>query len=291
LADDLPVDLPELKEVKDSEKIFRWKNRPGARRIELIDEIRGICVLAMVAYHSFFILGSQFGVAWGTNLYELFRPAQPAFAAMFIVISGFCARLSRDARKRGFILAALAMAVTAVTVLLLPYLGLEDMKVWFGVLHLLAASMLLFSLCRKIFDKIPALVGVVLCLALFFLCAPVSRGYLGAFGFHWELPDSLYRSNALAFLGFHTPQFRAFDHFPLLPYSFLFLFGTFMGKMAKNEKGENEREKENLPEFCYKKHLLFFGFLGRHALPLYLLHIPVFYGLAYVVRVLLSVTS
>ena len=262
---------------------------PDLRRIELVDEIRGMCVLAMVAYHSFFILGSQFGVEWGTRLYEFFRPAQPAFAAMFILIAGFCARLSRDVRKRGFLLAAIAVGITLVSVLLLPYLGFGEMQVWFGIIHLLAASTLLFALGRKLFDKIPTLMGVLLCLALFFVTAPVSQGYLGMLGFRVELPEALYRTNALAFLGFHTPAFEAFDHFPLLPYFFIFLFGTFMGKLARNEKKQGQVRKENLPEFCYKKHMLFFGFLGRRALLAYLLHVPVFYGLGYFLQLLFNI--
>jgi len=253
---------------------------PGVvgRRIHLIDEMRGICVLAMVAFHSFFVLGSQFGMDWGMRCYEFFRPAQPAFAAMFILIAGFCARLSRDIYRRGFLLAVIAAAITLLSVLLLPYLGFEGLRVWFGIIHLLAVSSLLFGLGRKIFDKIPAPVGLALCLALFFLTAPVSQGHLGLFGLRMDLPEALYRTNALAFLGFATPAFEAFDHFPLLPYCFVFLFGTFMGKL---------NEKKGLPDFCYKPHMLFFGFLGRHALLAYLLHVPVFYGLAYFLQALL----
>ena len=261
------------------------------RRIELIDELRGICVLAMVAYHSFFILGSQFGAEWGMRAFEFFRPAQPAFAAMFILISGFCSRLSRDVKMRGIMLAVVAAGITLATVLLLPYLGFDGMRVWFGIIHLLAVSKFLFGLkpVRWICDRIPAPVGLLLCLAAFFLFAPVSQGYLGMFGFHLDLPEKLYQSNALAFLGFNTPAFEAFDHFPLLPYIFIYLFGTFMGKLARKEKKPgSESERENLPDFCYEVHSRLFRFLGRNALIIYLLHVPVFYGLAYFLQSLFS---
>jgi len=261
------------------------------RRIELIDELRGICVLAMVAYHSFFILGSQFGAEWGTRAFEFFRPAQPAFAAMFILISGFCSRFSRDVRMRGIMLAVIAAGITLSTVLLLPYLGFDGMRIWFGIIHLLAASKFLFGLkpFRWICDRIPALVGLGLCLAAFFVTAPVSQGYLGMFGFHIDIHEALYRTNALAFLGFATPGFEAFDHFPLLPWFFIYLFGTFMGKLARKEKTPgSESERENLPDFCYAIHSYFFRFLGRNALLIYLLHIPVFYGLVYFLQSLFS---
>ncbi|MCL1951416.1 MAG: DUF1624 domain-containing protein [Oscillospiraceae bacterium] len=248
-----------------------------AGRIPLIDEVRGACVLAMVAYHAFFVLGSYFGVAWGAQAYEFFRPAQPAFAAMFILISGICARLSRDVRKRGLLLAAVAGGITLVTVLLLPRLGFEDAQVWFGVLHLLAASMLLFGLGKKLFDKVPAMAGALVCLALFVAAAPVSRGYLGLSGFHVSLPAGLYQNNALAFLGFYNSEtFYSWDYFPLLPYVFVFLFGTFLGKASP-------------PAFSRKQRSRFFGFLGRRALPVYLLHMPLFYGAAYLARALFRI--
>jgi len=266
------------------------------RRVALIDEIRGLCVLCMVVFHCLFVLGSQFGVAWGTNLYEFFQPAQPAFAAMFILISGICARFSRDVKKRGFILAGIAAGITLVTVLLLPYLEIGDMRVWFGVIHLLAASTLLFALGKRILDKIPSLMGVLLCLGLFLFFSPVTQNppYLGIFGYRIPLPEV--QGNALAFLGFYTPDFEAFDHFPILPYCFIFLFGTFVGKMIRfpspRRWGSGRRsgwDDEGLPEFCYIQHSRFFGFLGRQALWFYLLHVPVFYGLFYLIRVLASI--
>ena len=291
------VDLTEVLNAQTQQDVDRAiQNTRGApesqgmRRIQFIDEIRGICVLAMVAFHSFFVLGSQFGVEWSTRAYEFFRPAQPAFAAIFILIAGFCARLSRDILKRGFLLTGIAAGISLITILLLPYLGFEGLRVWFGIIHLLAFSSLAFGFGRRIFDRVPALLGLILCLALFFLFAPAGQGYLGLLGFHLDLPEALYRTNTLAFLGFGTPAFEAFDHFPILPYFFVFLFGTYMGKLARNEKrGRTELDKENLPEFCYRPHSIFFGFLGRHALLTYLLHVPVFYGVVYFLQTLFSI--
>ena len=270
------------KRLNDEIAKNKGKDPPKRKRIEPLDEIRGICVLCMVCYHSFYVLGTQFGVEWGLKFYTFFLPAQPVFAAIFILIAGICSRLSRDVKKRGLLLTVIAICITLVTVLLLPALGFQDMQVWFGVLHLLAASTLLFALLKKVFDKLPALAGVVVCLALFFLFAPVSQGYLGMFGFHVDLPEGLYQTNALAFLGFYNRDtFFSWDYFPLLPYLFLFLFGSFMGKFMEKE--------DHVPEFGYKKHMVPFGFLGRHALPIYLLHVPVFYGLVYFLRALFSI--
>jgi len=284
------VDLTEVLNAKTTEDVDnaikkanggqKPEEKKEPKRLAMLDEVRGLCVMAMVCYHAFFILASQFDVAWGQTLYDFFRPAQPVFAAMFILIAGICSRLSRDVRKRGLLLSVIALLINFLTLLVLPGMGFPDVRVLFGVLHLLAVSTLLFALFQKILDKIPALLGVILCLILFLLFAPVGQGYLGMFGFHADLPPALYQTNALFFLGFHKPDFVSFDYFPLLPYFFLFLFGSFMGKYAKDEK---------FPDFCYTKHSAFFGLLGRRALPIYLLHVPVFYGLFYFLRLVAAI--
>lgn len=256
------------------------------RRVELLDEIRGICVLAMVIYHFFFVCMHQFGMEWAEACYDFLTPLQPIFAAVFILISGICTRLSADLKKRTLVLFVLALSITMITTLLMPALGFEPVPVWFGIIHLLAVSYLLVMLGKKLIDKLPTIIGTAISLGLFFFTAPVSQHYMGMFGLRLQMPDVLYETNALFFLGFHTTGFTYADYFPLLPYFFLFLFGAFMGKLVRNDK-----TKDNLPEFCYKKHMLPFGFLGRHALKIYLLHVPVFYGVGYLLHVLFSMTG
>lgn len=73
----------------------------GKKRIYLLDELRGLAVFCMVFYHAFYSMSEFFGFEIGTKLLDFFTPAEPFFAALFIVISGISSRLSHDNTKRG----------------------------------------------------------------------------------------------------------------------------------------------------------------------------------------------
>ena len=55
----------------------------------------------------------------------------------------------------------------------------------------------------------------------------------------------------------------------LLPWIFLFLAGYWLGEAFLQRRA---------PEFCYREHLPALGWIGRHALIIYLAHQPVVYG-------------
>lgn len=95
-----------------------------------------------------------------------------------------------------------------------------NMTIVFGVLHLLASCMLLFGLTRGFWEALPAWVLPVLCLALIFLTAPCADGVTT------QTPQ-------LWLFGFTTPDFASADYFPLLPWFFVFLLGTWAGRYVK----------------------------------------------------------
>ena len=55
----------------------------------------------------------------------------------------------------------------------------------------------------------------------------------------------------------------------MLPWIFLFLAGYWLGEAFFQRRA---------PEFCYREHLPALGWIGRHALIIYLVHQPVVYG-------------
>jgi uncharacterized membrane protein len=245
----------------------------GNKRIEVLDELRGACLLLMIAFHAFYLFGTrfQFFQQAAARLYETLLPAQPAVAALFILISGYSMRLSENPKLRAALLTAAAVGVSFATIWALPRVGILGMGVWFGILHMLACSKWLFVFGQKLFDKIPSLIGLGLSMFLFFFTASISNGYVGVPYLRlFVLPQEWYHSNVLAFLGIHNSNFYSWDYFPLLPYFFVFLFGAYAGKAVK---------RDSFPDFCYNKHMKLFGGMGKHSLLVYLLHLPALYGL------------
>lgn len=235
-------------------------------RIHLMDELRGFAVLCMVFYHAFYDLASLFSVGWGQRLLDFFQPAEPFFAALFILISGISSRLARSNLVRGAKLLAVALLMTAVTFWLFP-----EEQILFGILHLLAFSMLFFALFEKAFNKISPIVGMLITAALFWFSFHLHDGYVGfSPWFKLSLPAQAPEGFFFFILGFPDAHFSSADYFPLFPWLFIFLMGTFWGVYAQANR---------FPRFTYVSRSRPLQFLGRHALMIYILHQPVLYGL------------
>jgi len=244
------------------------------KRIHLLDELRGLCVVLMVVFHGFYTVGFIFELEAATRLFAFFRPVEPLFAGIFILLCGFSCRLSRSNLKRGLLLLTVAAGMSLVL-----YVVMRDQMIWFGVLHCLAVCILLFAATKPLLDRVPPLVGIVVCAVLFAVLwhFPFSEGgYIGVGGWRWEWPAA-WGDNAW-FLAFGIGNFRLYgsDYFPLFPWLFCFVAGTFLGQY-----------RERLPAWCYTVHAKPLAFLGRHSLVIYLAHQPIIYGVCYVLSALL----
>lgn len=241
------------------------------RRIIFMDELRGFAVFCMVFYHAFFTMAFLFNFKAGYELLYFFSPLEPFFAGLFIFISGISSQLSHSNMIRGLKLLGVALLITLVTYIFVP-----DEIIVFGILHFLSVCMILFALTKPALDKINLYVGIIICILLFVITWPLpTMGYIGLsneLSFH--IPSSLYNLNFLFPLGITSSSFQSSDYFPLLPWIFVFLSGTFIGRFAKANK---------FPKFTYKSHVPFFAFLGRHALLIYVVHQPVIYGIMWLV--------
>ena len=246
--------------------------KAGTRRIYLLDELRGFAIVCMVVHHTFYDIGFVLGYSWGYMVFDILCYLQPIFWAIFIVTSGMCTRLSRNPIKRGAIVFGAGLVVTLVTAVIMPLMGITGAEIYFGILSCLGLSMILVGLLMPLIEKANIKVGLIVSAVLFFVTYSVNDGSL-LFGLI-DLPDVLYSTNYLAPLGFYSSTFYSADYFSLMPWFFMFLFGAFLGKFAKEEK---------LPEFFYKKRVKFFRFIGKNSLWVYLLHQPVLYGIIYVI--------
>jgi len=223
-------------------------------RYALLDELRGLAIILMVAYHALYLLAFVFGSDKGFELFLFLDPVQPFIAGTFILLCGLCCRFSRSNLKRGLKLAGAAALVTLAT-LAMTLFGM-DQVIWFGVLHFLACAVLLSVPLRGPLDEVPAAVRIAIFAALFF-----------AWRFMPTLPPTGFFP--LYALGFPSATLRSADYFPVLPWLFLFLAGNAVGVYAQRGRFPGWMEPPRVPALAW---------LGRHSLLIYLLHQPVLLG-------------
>ena len=224
-------------------------------RIWELDALRGVCILCVIVVHFLFDL-SFFG---GLNLT---LPAWYVFiqeygGAIFVVLSGVCVTLGSKSVRRGLIVFACGMLITAVTYGMYR-LGMSgaDVVVKFGVLHLLGVCMLVYPAFKKLPPAALALLGLAIAITGYAIRGVVVPQ-------HWLFP-----------LGLTYEGFTSSDYFPLFPQLGYFLIGAAIGKTAYREK------KTLLPGSFQKTGIArFFCWCGRQSLFIYLLHQPIVYGL------------
>ena len=226
------------------------------KRIEIIDALRGLAVVLMVIHHLLYDFVDILGAPKWLFTNPVFDVLHYMFAGLFIFLSGLSSRFTRSNIKRGLIAIALSAGISAVTYFM-------DMPIWFGVLHLLGFSMLFFGLTRKLWDLIPKKAAPVLFIVLI-IAGALATKYLSPGS------DNVLIRATLWVLGWSQPGFISYDYFPLLPWLFVFLLGTWAGTYVTERK---------LPEWFYDKKIPVFPPIGRKALIIYILHQPVLYGL------------
>ena len=221
--------------------------KEGFRRVGILDDIRGLCVVLMVGYHALYDLVDIFGLdvpmfRWGVTSF-----ARTLVAATFMFIAGITCRFSRSNWKRGGLTLLAALALTVGTLLVMP-----SQQIWFGILHFMGSAMLLFALLDPLLSRVSTGLGVGLCAGL------------------WEiaLPQRLYTIGWLFPLGFCAPGFFSADYYPLLPWIFVFLAGSYVGIPLRDSRA---------PSWCYPTRSRALTWVGRHAILIYLLHQPILF--------------
>ena len=224
-------------------------------RIWELDALRGVCILCVIVVHFLFDLSFFGGL-------DLTLPAWYVFikeygGAIFVVLSGVCVTLGSKSVRRGLIVFACGMLITAVTYGMYR-LGMSgaDVVVKFGVLHLLGVCMLVYPAFKKLPPATLTVLGLVIAITGYAI-----RGIIVPQ--HWLFP-----------LGLTYEGFTSSDYFPLFPQLGYFLIGAAIGKTAYREK------RTFLPgAFQQTPVARFFCWCGRQSLFIYLLHQPIVYGL------------
>ncbi len=251
----------------EKELINSVDSAPKKVRYAMLDELRGFLVLCMVVYHGLLSLYQIFGWELAIALFDFFTPVEPYFAGAFIVLSGTMCGFSRSNIKRGLLCFAFGIAVSVVTIVG-SKMGLGNIDIYFGILHLLGFSMFFCGVFNFILKRINKWIGLISSVALFLVTYGIPRGYTDFVDLSGIIPLRWYTNGALFPLGITKDTFFSADYFPILPWFFLFLVGYYLYRFHIIEKLEKITMPSRIPPLA---------FLGRHALIIYVVHQPLIY--------------
>ena len=224
--------------------------RPTSRFWE-IDALRGLAVLAMIVFH--------FAWDWAYvndgRLGDGSRYASGLIAGTFITVLGVSIALDRDRVRaagasqwrrtahRFLLIGGAAAIVTLATRLFLP-----DEFVYFGILHLLAVCTVLVALTARLGPLVNALLGLALLIVGW---SPVLDG--PGPGWLWSAA------------GWSAPV-ATVDWYPLAPWAGIRLPRVRRRADALRRRPETVRLRDRSAQTAPLR------FVGRHALPIYLVH-------------------
>ena len=262
------------------------------RRIWELDFLRGICVILMILDHltmcvdmfagewygasAWFALGAgnaftRFCHQWVAS--DAWRTAHCVVLVFFFGISGISCTFSRSNLKRGAQLMAVAMLYSYVTLFDEYVLGITGSFVTFGVLHFIATMILLYTLvdflCRHN-KRAVAICSVGLCgiaLILYFCFTPPSSTPIF---FAFLFPPHDFWGNPSLF--YSQGEVSPGDMFTVVEYLPYFFWGAAIGPFLY-------RTRESLLPRLDGKWNRPISFIGKHALLIFILHIPVLMGL------------
>ncbi len=231
------------------------------KRLYFIDSLRGVLVLAMVVYHACFDLVYYKGctLSWFDGLFVLVWRNTVAY--LFLFIAGLMCSRSRNNVKRGIKYAAVALAIYLVT-----SLTSITTPISYGIIFCMAACTLVYGALEACHISIKGWIAFALCIFLFICLRDIQSGYIGMGAISLKLPEALYQSGALSWLGLPGPNFSSGDYYPLLPYLCIYVAGSALG---------NHFKETSWPKFFYRLHIAALDLIGRHALLIYLVHQPI----------------
>lgn len=236
-----------------------------AGRVRGFDAIRGLAVLSMVAFHLCYDLAYIRGLAlpWFHGLGQDVWRASISWT--FLAVAGCMCAFSRNNLRRSCRYLAVALLIFVVTSVVAI-----DVPISFGIIYCMGASTLAYELVARagIFPRSP--VGLVAAFAMlllaFVLCLGLPAGTVGMGAATMALPQDLYDSGLLSWLGFPSPAFASGDYYPLLPYGLLYLAGAALGRLMR---------LGGVPTWLRGLCCPPLELVGRHALAVYVIHQPV----------------
>lgn len=235
-------------------------------RVYFIDELRGVLIIYVVIYHLLYDIGLFSPTVESWLFSDTIQMIRICCTGALIFISGISCLYSHSNFQRGIKTLGIGMVITLFTYLLAP-----QEIILFGIMHFFGVSMIIYALCERILKRIPTLIGILISGFLFLILFRIYYSEISLFGFVLaQFPETFRLHPFLFFLGIFPNSVYSADYYPLFPWIFLFLCGSFTGRIIKEKKA---------PSLFYKKHSNFLTLAGQHTMIIYLIHQPVLYGL------------
>ena len=225
-------------------------------RLPAIDNLRGLAIIAMVAYHLCFDL-RHFGFITADFYRDPFwLHARTTILSSFLFIAGMCLVLAQAhavGRSR-FWRQVVRVAAGATLVSIASYLVFPQRYIWFGVLHAIAVLLVLLRplVNRPWLALVLGIAGIVV-------------------GNYWTSP--WFDNRAWGWVGFMTAKPATEDYVPLFPWAGVMLVGMAAAGALRRNDFHGLSPLAKLPDIL--------GAMGRHSLAIYLIHQPLLFGLLY----------
>ncbi len=227
-------------------------------RIGGIDALRGLALVAMIAYHFSFDL-AHFGVtAWNFYRDPFWLHARTLILSSFLVLAGVSLVLAHRAGMppRHFWNHVARIAGGALLVTLATWFVFPRSFIWFGVLHAIAVSLVLARpLVRRPW------------LALAIGAAVIVAGNVFA--------AAAFDASALSWIGFATHRPPTEDYVPLFPWAGVIFVGIALGHALVATRFTAVASLARAPRTL--------RWLGRHSLAVYMLHQPILFAIAWAI--------
>lgn len=225
-------------------------------RVPAIDNLRGLAIIAMVAYHFCFDL-RHFGFTTSDFYRDPFwLHARTAILSSFLFLAGISLVLAQSTAqgRARFWWQVARVGGAAMLVSVASYIVFPQRYIWFGVLHAIAVSLIVL---RPLADRpwLALVLGIAVIVA----------------GNVWTSP--LFDSRTLGWVGFMTAKPPTEDYVPLLPWTGVMLLGIAAAHALRRHDFRTLAVLTRMPAAL--------GVLGRHSLAVYLVHQPLLFGLVY----------
>ncbi len=222
-------------------------------RYPVIDLLRGLAILAMMAYHFGFDLNMQGYIAQDLNHSVTWQIARSLILGTFLFVAGFSMALAVHQTLKKRLTRLVLIALCAALVSVVSYFMFPDSWIFFGVLHFVLLASLFCWLLIPHKKLLFTLAIALLAIGLFY-------------------QSTVFDQPLLQWLGMMTHKPVTEDYVPMLPWLGVMMIGVIIGQWALTRA-------QLWPLACTPSAALSpVQWLGRHSLAVYMLHQPILLG-------------